>query len=57
MTANELIEQIKALPANERKEVALFVLKWDKSWIPDSFQEGMSQADAGRLVDMETATL
>ena len=53
MSAKELIEQIKALPRTERAEVAKFVLEQDDSWIPDSFKQGIADAEAGRLTDME----
>ena len=55
MNASEIIEQFKALPEPERKQVALFVLKSDKSWIPDSFRQGMLEAERGELVDMDIA--
>ena len=55
MSATEVIEQFKALPANERAEVAKFVVEHDDSWVPESFKEGMKAVAEGRLVDMETA--
>lgn len=55
MSATEIIEQIKSLPANERAQVAKFVVEQDDSWIPDEFKEAMQDAKAGRFVDMETA--
>ena len=55
MSALEVIEQIKALPLAERETVARFILKEDDSWIPDEFKEAMADAEAGRVVDMETA--
>ena len=55
MSAAEVIEQIKELPADERAQVAKFVVENDDSWIPDEFKEAMKDAEAGRLVDMETA--
>ena len=55
MSATEVIEQFKALPANERAEVAKFVVEHDDSWVPESFKEGMKSVAEGRLVDMETA--
>jgi len=55
MSAQEIIEQIKALPATERAQVAKFVVENDDSWIPESFQQGMADAEAGRLVDLDTA--
>ena len=54
MSASELIEQFKALPATERAQVAKFVVENDDSWIPESFKQGMADAEAGRFVDMET---
>ena len=55
MSAAEVIEQIKELPADQRAEVARFIMENDDSWIPDEFKEAMKDAEAGRLVDMETA--
>jgi len=52
---NGIIEQIKALPPNERAQVAKFVVENDDSWIPESFKEGMADAEAGRFVDLDTA--
>ena len=54
MSAAEIIEQIKALPPNERAEVAKFFVEDDDSWVPESFKRGMADAEAGRFVDMET---
>ena len=54
MSATEIIEQFKALPAKERAQVAKFVVENDDSWIPESFKQGMADAEAGRFVDMET---
>jgi len=53
MSAAEIIEQFKALPPDERAEVAKFVVENDDSWVPESFKQGMADAEAGRLVDME----
>ncbi len=55
MSVQEIIEQIKALPASERAQVTKFVVENDDSWIPESFKEGMADAAAGRLLDLETA--
>ena len=54
MSAAEVIEQFKALPPEERAEVAKFVVLNDDSWVPEEFKEGMADAAAGRFVDMET---
>ena len=53
MSAAEVIEQIKELPAGERAQVAKFVVENDDSWIPDEFKEAMKDAEAGRFMDME----
>jgi predicted transcriptional regulator len=55
MSATELIEQFKALPAQERAQVAKFVVENDDSWIPESFKQGMANAEAGRFVDLDEA--
>ncbi len=55
MSAQEIIEQIKALPPNERAQVARFVLVEDDSSVPQSFKEGMKAAAEGRFVEMERA--
>ena len=47
MTATEVIEQFKSLPASERAQVAKFVVENDDSWIPESFKQGMADAEAG----------
>jgi hypothetical protein len=44
MSAAEIIEQIKGLPANERAQVAKFVAEQDDSRIPKSFRQGMADA-------------
>jgi predicted transcriptional regulator len=55
MRASELIEQFKALPAQERAQAAKFVVENDDSWIPESFKQGMADAEAGRFVDLDSA--
>ena len=55
MSATEIIEQLKGLPADERAQVAKFVAEQDDSWIPESFKQGMADAEAGRFVDIKTA--
>ena len=55
MTVEAIIEEIKALPPAERVRVVKFIVEQDDSWIPDSFKQGMGDAAAGRLVEMETA--
>jgi hypothetical protein len=53
VSATEIIEQFKVLPANERAQVAKFVVEQDDSWIPESFRQGMADVDAGSFADME----
>jgi len=47
MSGSELIEQFKALPATERAQVAKFVVENDDSWIPESFKQGIADAEGG----------
>jgi len=51
MSATEIIEQFKELPANERAQVTKYIVEHDDSWIPESFKQGMADAEAGRFVD------
>jgi hypothetical protein len=44
MSATEIIEQLKGLPASERAQVAKFVVEQNDSWIPESFKTGMAEA-------------
>jgi hypothetical protein len=54
-SAQEVIERFKALPPQDRADVAKFIAEHDDSWVPESFKEGMKAAAEGRFVDMETA--
>jgi predicted transcriptional regulator len=54
MSAQAVIKQFKALPPNQRAEVAKFVMESDDSWIPESFKRGMADAEAGRFAEMDT---
>ena len=54
-SAQELIERFKALPPQDRADVARFIAEHDDSWVPESFKQGMADIAAGRVVDMETA--
>ena len=53
MSAQEIIEEFKALPPKERAQVTKFVVEHDDSWIPKEFKQGMADAEAGRFVDMD----
>jgi hypothetical protein len=55
MSVIELIEQFKALPAQERAQVAKFVVENDDSSIPESFKQGMADVETGRFVDLGEA--
>jgi predicted transcriptional regulator len=55
MTAEAIIEEIKALSQAEREQVVKFIVEQDDSWIPASFKRGMADAAAGRVVEMESA--
>ena len=57
MSATEVIEQFKSLPSSERAQVAKFVVENDDSWIPESFKQGMADAEAGRFVDLDTRSM
>ena len=53
MSAIEVIEQIRALPEEERAKVVRFVIEHEESWIPTEFSEAMDDAARGKMVDME----
>lgn len=55
MSAQEVIEQFKALAPTERTKVTKFVVDNDDSWIPEEFKQGMDDIAAGRVVDLDTA--
>jgi hypothetical protein len=55
VSAHEIIQEIKSLPAIERAKIATFLLREDDSWIPDDFKAAMKDMAAGRLLDTETA--
>ena len=54
MSAQQVIEEFKALPPAERAQVTKYVVEHDDSWIPEEFKLGMADAEAGRFVDMDT---
>ena len=55
MSAQEIIEQIKALPVEERARVTKFVFESDESWIPEEFKARTADIAAGRVVDLDVA--
>ncbi len=55
MSAQQVIEEFKALSPAERSQVTKFVVEHDDSWIPEEFKQGMADIAAGRVVDLDTA--
>ena len=55
MSAQQVIEDFKALPPAERALVTKFVVEHDDSWIPEEFKQGMADIAAGRVMDLDTA--
>ena len=57
MSAETVVAEIESLPPTERAKVSAYVndaMTADESWIPESFRQGMAEAEAGRLASMET---
>jgi hypothetical protein len=54
VSADQLIAEFKALPPDQRQQVAEAILE-DDSWIPESFRRGMEDIEKGRSVPMEIA--
>ena len=48
MSVAEVIEQICALPEQERAEVARYVIEHEESWIPAEFREAMEESATGK---------
>jgi predicted transcriptional regulator len=55
VSAQDIIEQIKALPSDERAKVTKSVVESDDSWIPEEFKQGMADIAAGRVLDLDAA--
>ena len=49
MSAQEVIEEFKALPPAERAQVTKFVVAHDDSWISESSKQGMAEATTGHF--------
>ena len=45
MSAQEIIEEFKALPPAERAQVTKFVVEHDDSWFPKSFDRSVTGAN------------
>jgi hypothetical protein len=55
MTAEQILSEIKALPAMERDRLYDLVLDLSSEGIPADFLEAMDDFENGRFVSMETA--
>lgn len=51
----QLLEEFRALPFEDRRQVAEAILTEEDSWIPESFRQGMEDVVAGRVMEMEKA--
>jgi hypothetical protein len=51
MSAEQLIEEFKALPLAERQKVVETILE-DDSWVPKSFRDGMRDLEAGQTMPL-----
>lgn len=55
MTAEQILEQIRALPAAERERLANQMRQLAGDEIPQDFIEALEDFEKGRFVTMETA--
>ncbi|MGA3171412.1 MAG: hypothetical protein ABSE62_10395 [Chthoniobacteraceae bacterium] len=55
MTADQILNEIKALPQLERQRLLQSVLKLETDDIPQDFVEALDDFKQGRFVSMETA--
>ena len=53
MTATQVIAEIDRLPRKEQEAVFAHVHELEDAMIPDSFLQGMAEAQRGELLDME----
>ncbi|MFZ4780535.1 MAG: hypothetical protein ACOYM3_34720 [Terrimicrobiaceae bacterium] len=53
MSTLQVLEEFRALPGEERRQVAEAILREEDSWIPESFRLGMEDIAAGRVMDLE----
>lgn len=54
MTAEQILEEIRALPAAERKRLADGLRKLDEPEIPQDFLDALDDFEKGRFVSVET---
>jgi len=57
VSANEIIEQIKALPPDERAQVTKFVVENDDSWIPESRTPDIGACENVRFLPQEASRI
>ena len=55
MTATQVIAEIDRLPPKEKEAVIVHVHELEAAMIPDSFLQGMAEAQRGELLDMKDA--
>ena len=55
MTADQILDEIKALPQPERQKLLQSVLRLETEGIPADFIEALDDFEHGRFVSMETA--
>ena len=55
MTAEQILDEIKALPQTEREKLIQSVSNLKNAGIPDDFIEALEDFAQGRFVSMETA--
>jgi len=55
MTAEQIVSEILALPAPERRKVVATVRRMEAVEIPGDFEEALADFEAGRFVSMEQA--
>jgi hypothetical protein len=55
MTADQILDEIKALPQPERQKLLQSVLRLETDDVPADFVEALDDFEHGRFVSMETA--
>jgi len=55
MTAEQILDEIKALPQPERQKLLRSVLQLESGQVPADFLEALDDFEHGRFVSMETA--
>ncbi len=55
MTAKQVIAEIDSLPIEDKEAVIIHVHELEAAMIPDSFLQGMAEAQRGELTEMEDA--